>query len=77
MNKENIKKILDVKKLCDIENYIINNGRGITEQDKEILKRLEDIMDNYTYGWYIYQENLIDQLKNINKFKIFILNLIQ
>jgi len=34
-------------------------------------------MEDYTYGWYIYEENIIEQIKSINKFKIYILDKIE
>ena len=76
MNIKYSKQIKDVEKLCKVENFILNNGSAITEQDKEILKIAENVMQNYTYGWYIYEENIIEQLHSINKFKIYILDLI-
>jgi len=59
MNIKYSKQIKDVEKLCEVENFILNNGSAITEQDKEILKIAENVMQNYTYGWYIYEENII------------------
>jgi hypothetical protein len=73
---ENLKKIKDVEKLCKVEAFILNNGRTITEKDKDILYLAEEVMQDYTYGWYIYEESLPEQLKSINKFKIYILDLI-
>ena len=37
MNIKYSKQIKDVEKLCEVENFILNNGSAITEQDKEIL----------------------------------------
>jgi len=76
MNIENLKKIKDIEKLCKVENFILSNNSAITKQDKEILKIAESIMQYYNYGWYIYEENIIGQLKSINKFKNYILDLI-
>ena len=76
MNIENIKRIKDIEKLCKVENFILSNNSAITKQDKEILKIVESIMQYYNYGWYIYDENIIEQLKSINKFKVWILDLI-
>ena len=72
-----IKQIKDIEKLCKVENFILSNGRAIVEEDEEIIKAIEVIMDDYTYGWYIYEEDLFEQLKSINKFKLFILNLLK
>jgi len=76
MNIENSKQIKDIEKLCKVENFILTNGSAITKQDKEILSIAENVMQDYTYGWYIYDENVIEQLHSINKFKIYILELI-
>ena len=76
MNIENLKKIKDIEKLCKVENFILNNDSAITKQDKEILRIAENVMQDYTYGWYIYEENIIEQLRSINKFKVYILDLI-
>ena len=76
MNIENLKKIKDIEKLCKVENFILTNGSAITKQNKEILSIAESVMQDYTYGWYIYDEDIIEQLKSINKFKIYILDLI-
>lgn len=76
MNEKVIKYIKDVEKLCKVENFILTNGRAITENDKEILYLAEDVMQDYTYGWYIWQENMFDQIKSINKFKVYILDLL-
>lgn len=73
---ETLKKIKDIEKLCKVEQFILSNGRSITEKDKDILYLAEDVMQDYTYGWYIYQEPLKEQLKSINKFKNYILDLI-
>jgi len=75
MTIENLKKIKDIEKLCKVENFILNNDSAITRQDKEILRIAENVMQDYTYGWYIYEENIIEQLKSINQFKIYILEL--
>ena len=70
------KQIDNVKKLCTIENYILNNEAAISKDDTEILVLLNNIMDEYTYGWYICEEGFEEQLKSISKFKLFILNFI-
>ena len=77
MKTENLKKIKDIEKLCKVENFILTNGIAITEQDKEILRIAESVMQDYTYGWYIYEENIIEQIKSINKFKIYILAILK
>ena len=76
MKTGNLKKIKDIEKLCKVENYILTNGCAIAEQDEEILRIAESVMQDYTYGWYIYEENIIEQLRSINKFKVYILDLV-
>ena len=72
---ELLKKIKDIEKLCKVEQFILANGRGITEQDKDILNLAEEVMMDYTYGWYIYDESITEQIRSLNKFKIYILDL--
>jgi hypothetical protein len=76
MEEKVIKRIKDIEKLCKVEGFILENGRAITEEDRDILKLLEGVMTDYTYGWYIYEEPLFEQLRSINKFKDYILNLL-
>jgi hypothetical protein len=68
--------IENIKELCEIEQFIIRKGSKLTKKDKEMLNKLENIMTTYTYGWYIYYYNFLEQLTDINNFKIYILELI-
>jgi hypothetical protein len=72
-----LKKIEDIEKLHKVENFIFEKRRPITEQDDLILNILERVMQDYTYGWYVCEESTIEQLISINKFKLYILNLIK
>ena len=69
-----INHIKNTKKLCEVENYILENEKSLNKEDTCMIHLIETIMDNYTYGWYILEENLFDQLKSINKFKVYILD---
>ena len=74
---ENLKRIKDIEKLCKVENFILEIGRPINNDNKSALYTLEKLMQDYTYGWYILQEDLVEQLISINQFKVYILNLIK
>jgi len=63
----------NVEKLCKVENYILENEKAINKEDAYMIDLLENIMDHYTYGWYILEETIFEQLKSINKFKVYIL----
>lgn len=65
--------MVNVEKLCSVEKFIVDNRRAINEDDTEILEILESVMEFYTYGWYICQQDFIEQLKELAKFKMFIL----
>ena len=69
---ENLKRIKDIEKLCKVENFILEIGRPINNDNKSALYTLEKLMQDYTYGWYILQEDLVEQLISINQFKIYI-----
>lgn len=77
MDEKIIKHIKNIEKLCKVEKFILENGRPIDENDKEILSLIETVMDDYQYGWYITDDKLIWQLINISKFKIYILELME
>jgi len=68
-----IKQLEDIEKLCRVESFIMESERAITLNDGKISKILHSVMDDYTYGWYIEQENMFEQLKSINQFKVHIL----
>jgi len=69
-----INHIQNVEKLCQVENYILENEKALNKEDTYMIHLLENIMDHYTYGWYVLEENIFEQLKSINKFKVYILN---
>ena len=66
--------IENVEKLCKVEDYILENEKALNKEDTYMIHLLETIMDYYTYGWYILEENMLKQLKSINQFKIYILD---
>jgi len=73
----NSNHIKNVEELCVIDNYILENEKALNKEDTYLLHSLETIMDQYTYGWYITRETIIEQLKSINRFKVYILRLIK
>lgn len=65
-----------VKQLCQLETYIYDLGRAITEEDIPrcpYLLELEKIQEWHRFGWYIYDCNCSEQLKGINELKVVIL----
>ena len=81
-------KLIDIKVLTELKLDIIKNGKirqtetmccGFREpfeceEDISRVKGLHSVMDKYTYGWYIAEETLEEQLQSITKFEQYILN---
>lgn len=59
-------KIKELKTLCELE-FSILNSRKID------LECLYDLQDKYTYGWYIAEQTMDEQIKSINDFKKYII----
>lgn len=74
---EIIKHLKNIEKLCKVEQFILTKGRGIKEDDKDILKLIVDLMKDYTYGWNIWNDPMLTQLKDINEFKNHIIGLLK
>lgn len=82
MCKLNETKLEELCVLNELENSILSCGKielaedGISpaEKDRDRLVGLYELQDKYSYGWYIAQQSLSDQLKSINKFKEYIIN---
>ena len=70
-----VKHLKNIDKLCRVEQFILTNGRAITQDDKDILFLLKQPMDNYTYGWHIWEEDMLTQLNSINEFRQYIIRL--
>jgi hypothetical protein len=75
MSDKIIKRLKDIEKLHKVESFLLTEGRPIDNDDIEMLDLLGSVMDDYTYGWYITNDDYFEQLKNINEFKIYILKL--
>lgn len=78
MNKVKIKEL---KTLCELEFSILNYGKidkdatgfmNETYEDRR-LEGLFDLQDKYTYGWYIAEQTMEEQIKSINEFKKYII----
>ena len=81
-------KLMDIKVLAELKLDIIENGKirqtetmrgGFREpfeceEDRDRVKGLYSVMDKYTYGWYIAEETLEEQLQSITKFEQYILS---
>ena len=70
-----VKHLKNIEKLCKVEQFILTNRRAITQDDKDILFLLKQPMDSYTYGWYIWEEDMLTQLNSINEFRQYIIGL--
>ena len=82
MCKLNETKLEDLCVLNELENSILScgkielaeNGLDPVEKDKARLEEFFKLQEKYTYGWYIAQQSLANQLKSINRFKEYIIN---
>lgn len=77
-------KLQEIMNLTMLEENIIQFGKIEKENELEPFeskfdrKRLENfrffqLQDKYNYGWYIAEETLEEQIKSIERFKIYIL----
>lgn len=74
MNKT---KIEELKVLCELELSILNDGKieadesGFFEslKDRDRIRGLAELQEKYTYGWYIAEQTVEEQIKSINDFK--------
>lgn len=64
----------NIKTLCTVENFILENDRKIEDSDTVIINKLEQVMEQYAYGWYIIKESMTEQIKSINNFKVYIID---
>lgn len=78
-------KLQEIANLTMLEMMIIQFGKIEKETidepfarslDDEILKRyyFYDLQDKYAYGWYIAEQTLEEQIKSIEKFKLYIMD---
>lgn len=78
-------KLQEIANLTTLEMAIIQFGKIEKETidepfarklDDEILNkyRFYELQDKYTYGWYIAEETLEEQIKSIEKFKLYIMD---
>lgn len=74
-------KIEELKTLCELELSILNDRKIDPDEtgfmnaayDEERLEGLSDLQDKYTYGWYIAEQTMEEQIKSINDFKKYII----
>jgi hypothetical protein len=69
---EEIRKHLKSYQVLVLAEMAIIDGGKIIE-GSEMEKAVSKIMEEYTYGWYICDQDVFEQLKSINKFKAYIL----
>lgn len=76
MEKIEFTQLSDLELSLLIHGKIMPDASGLCtcEVDRERTKELDTLMEKYTYGWYIAQESLIEQLESIHKFKMYIIN---
>ena len=79
-------KLQEIMNLTMLEADIIQFGKiendgyeycpSLTGYDIERLKRFNffKLQDKYSYGWHIAEDSLEDQIKEIEKFKLYILD---
>lgn len=78
-------KLQEIANLTTLELMIIQFGKIEKETiDKPFARKLDDellnryyfydLQDKYTYGWYIAEETLEEQIKSIEKFKLYIMD---
>lgn len=74
-------KIEELKVLCELELSILNDGKiqadesGFfeSEKDRDRVRGLGDLQEKYTYGWYIAEQTIEEQINSINVFKKYII----
>ena len=70
-----VKHLKNMEILNKVEQFILTKGRAITQDDKDILFLLKQPMDSYTYGWNIWNDDMLKQLEDINEFRQYIIGL--
>ena len=83
MSHIDLTKQKELLQLCKLEQSILTEGKINSDEegyfpskeDEERVKDLYTLQEKYSYGWYIATESLEDQIKSINKFKEFIIEL--
>lgn len=75
----------DIKKINLVLSHVLTFGAierntAITdwstpvEKDKKICNFLDTIMHKYSYGWYIVEENLEEQVRSLIKFQEYLVS---
>lgn len=75
-------KYEEIKSLLKLQLDILQNGKIIqdesglfeSEKDRERLQGLFALQDKYTYGWYIAEQSLDEQIISISQFIEYIIN---
>lgn len=76
-----LEKVNDLMVLCELEQSILcfgkitpdEEGFFTSEIDYPRVRKFENLQDKYTYGWYIAEQSIEDQIQSINDFKKFII----
>lgn len=77
-------KLQEIANLTSLEMDIIQFGKIEKNEEEPFENKLGnerlnefhfyDLQDKYTYGWYIAEETLEEQIKSIEKFKLYIMD---
>lgn len=75
-------KLQEIANLTALEMMIIQFGKIRKNSHEPFIsddKRLEkfhfyDLQEKYKYGWYIAEETLEEQIKSIEKFKLYVMD---
>lgn len=77
-----LEKVNELMILCQLEQSILclgkimpdNDGFFTSEEDWPRTRKFENLQEKYTYGWYIAEQSLEDQIKSLNEFKKYIID---
>ena len=77
-----LEKVNDLMVLCELEQSILclgkitpdDEGFFTSEIDRPRVRKFENLQEKYTYGWYIAEQTIEDQILFINEFKKFIID---
>lgn len=76
-----LEKVNDLMILCELEQSILclgkimpdDDGYFTAEIDYPRVRKFENLQVKYTYGWYIAEQTIEEQIQSINEFKKFII----
>lgn len=77
-----LEKVNELMVLCELEQSILclgkitpdDEGFFTSEIDRPRVRKFEKLQEKYTYGWYIAEQTIEEQIQFINEFKKFIID---